>query len=97
MEMGESKKEKEPSAERKKGFQCPCCGYFTLKEVGAYEICPVCFWEDDPSQESDPEMEGGANELSLLESRKNYAIYGACEERFQKRVRGPLPEEMEDE
>ena len=80
-----------------KKLKCPCCGYYTLEEVGTYEICPVCFWEDDPSQESDPELGGGANELSLRESRENFKTFGACEERYLKRVREPLPEEMEDE
>lgn len=28
-------------------FACPCCGCLTLAERGAYDICPVCFWEDD--------------------------------------------------
>ena len=28
-------------------FTCPCCGCLTLNERGAYDICPVCFWEDD--------------------------------------------------
>lgn len=28
-------------------FACPCCGCLTLDERGAYDICPVCFWEDD--------------------------------------------------
>jgi len=28
-------------------YSCPCCGYLTLPERGAYDICPVCFWEDD--------------------------------------------------
>ena len=30
-------------------FACPCCLYQTIKERGQYEICPVCFWEDDGS------------------------------------------------
>ena len=44
-------------------------------------------------QEDDPDMEGGANDLCLTECRKNYTIYGACEERFAERVRKPLPDE----
>ena len=77
--------------------RCPCCGYYTLETVGEYEICPVCYWEDDALQESDPTMGGGANELCLLESRENYKSFGACEERYLKYVRKALPEEMENE
>ena len=40
-----------------------------------------------------PDYEGGANELSLNESRENYKKYGACEERLLQHVRKPLPEE----
>jgi hypothetical protein len=28
-------------------FECFCCGYKTLTRRGEYEICPVCWWEDD--------------------------------------------------
>lgn len=28
-------------------FKCLCCGYRTLDTRGGYDICPVCFWEDD--------------------------------------------------
>ena len=78
-------------------YQCPCCGCFTYdnKPTGDFSICPVCFWEDDSVQEDDPEYEGGANDLSLVECRRNYERFGACEERFCGRVRKPLPEEME--
>lgn len=30
-----------------KKVRCLCCGYRTLDERGAFDICPVCFWEDD--------------------------------------------------
>ena len=30
-----------------KRYQCLCCGYWTLESRGEYDICPVCFWEDD--------------------------------------------------
>ena len=28
-------------------YKCFCCGYLTLPARGEFEICPVCFWEDD--------------------------------------------------
>lgn len=46
---------------------CPCCGSLELTEAGAYEICRVCGWEDDPVQSSDPDFAGGANNDSLNE------------------------------
>ena len=76
---------------------CPCCGYRTLDpEDSAFEICPVCFWENDPSQVRFPD-ETGANDISLNEARKNFAEYGACAERFKDYVREPLPNEMVSE
>lgn len=30
-----------------KKYKCLCCGFRTLDERGAYDICPVCFWEDE--------------------------------------------------
>lgn len=53
---------------------CPCCGYLTLTEAVAYEICPVCCWEDDG--QDDPradEVWGGPNgRLSLTAARENF-------------------------
>ena len=33
----------------KKKYKCPCCGYYTFDHVldESYDICPVCYWEDD--------------------------------------------------
>ena len=31
----------------RKKVDCLCCGCLTLDERGGYDICPVCFWEDD--------------------------------------------------
>ena len=30
-----------------KKHQCLCCGFKTLETRAGYDICPVCFWEDD--------------------------------------------------
>lgn len=76
-----------------KKFQCKCCGYFTLGEECSYDICPVCFWEDDEAMYRDPDMTGGANKVSLTEARENYKDFGACMEEFLPFVREPLEEE----
>lgn len=49
---------------------CPCCGHQTITELGVYEICSYCGWEDDPVQSFDPDCRGGANKNSLNEARK---------------------------
>ena len=46
-------------------FPCPCCGYHTLAEERRWEICPICFWEDDPLQYDEPSYAGGANQEAL--------------------------------
>ena len=51
---------------------CPCCGRHYFEEKDAYEICPVCGWEDDPVQRRDPDFAGGANACSLNEARREY-------------------------
>ena len=51
---------------------CPCCGNHTLSEVGEYEVCPICFWEDDPVQLSDLNYVGGANRCSLNQARAEW-------------------------
>ena len=75
---------------------CPCCGYLTFDDdsPGSYDICEVCFWEDDPVQFEDPTYEGGANDVSLEEARRNYTEFGACSREFIKNVRKPNPDEI---
>ena len=76
-------------------IKCQCCGYLTIS--GKYDICPVCFWEDDPSQAECPDCAGGANSISLIEAKKNYKQYGACEERLVRFVRKPTEAEAPNE
>lgn len=56
---------------------CPCCGYPTLTELAAYEICVLCNWEDDgQDDESADEVWGGPNsDYSLSEAQKNFLKY----------------------
>jgi len=77
-------------------YPCPCCGHLTVSEPppGTFEICPVCFWEDDSVQANDPEFVGGANSVSLKKAKENFARLGASDERHIKDVREPLPEEL---
>lgn len=79
-------------------FPCPCCGFLTLEEEppGTYEICPVCYWEDDLVQFQDPTA-WGANGVTLQEARQNFLRSGVSEERFKSLVRFPLPVEFPDQ
>ena len=70
-------------------YVCKCCGCAALDSDDEYDICPVCFWEKDRTQESDPEYKGGANAVSLNEARKNYAEFSVGDKRFTKMVRRP--------
>ncbi|RVU00513.1 hydrolase [Mucilaginibacter limnophilus] len=77
-------------------YQCYCCGHFTLSEArdNSFDICPVCFWEDDGVQSDNPHYEGGANVVSLNVARKNYKKFGASEFGFLDNIRKPNSEEM---
>ena len=79
-------------------LRCPCCRCLTLQERSAFEICPVCFWEDDGQDDHDAMLiRGGPNgTLSLTAARLNYARIGACEDRFVGKVRLPRPDELAD-
>ena len=60
---------------------CPCCGNHTIGEPAVYEICPVCFWEDDGQGDHDADLVwGGPNrDLSLAVARENYKRIGASD------------------
>lgn len=75
-------------------YPCPCCGHLVFVEPpGSYDICPVCFWEDDPVQLRWPTFRGGANRPSLVEAQKATVTEGAMEYRFTGLVRGAGPDD----
>jgi hypothetical protein len=66
---------------------CPACGYPTIGERAAYEICSLCAWEDDGQDDNahrppgyadyfaPDDVAGGPNhDYSLTEARGNFAI-----------------------
>jgi hypothetical protein len=70
--------------------ECRCCGYLVFAEPpGSYDICPICFWEDDVSQLRFPMMGRGANKPCLLEAQHNFLAFGASEQRLLQYVRPP--------
>jgi hypothetical protein len=79
-------------------FTCPCCGHRALDEEppGTFEVCSICFWEDDAIQFRDPDYRGGANIVALREAQDNVRRFGASEERFRQQVRSPSPAEPRD-
>lgn len=84
---------REPSAGVR--HACPCCHHRTLDMRSGFEICPVCFWEDDGQDDHDADaVRGGPNgRLSLTVARANYARLRACDEGSLRFVRAPLPSE----
>jgi hypothetical protein len=48
---------------------CPCCGHRTLPETGAYDLCPVCWWEDEGVE---PWEVSGPNGQTLVEAQQEY-------------------------
>ncbi|MGY0069528.1 CPCC family cysteine-rich protein [Streptomyces sp. QTS137] len=67
---------------------CPCCGHRVLDAMpGSYEICSVCFREDDGVQFRWPTMASGANKVSLIEAQRNVQDFGACDQQGRRYVR----------
>ncbi|WP_345779118.1 CPCC family cysteine-rich protein [Vibrio sp. Isolate24] len=59
-------------------YACPCCGYATIGKPAEYEICEICFWEDD-----------GQDGVSLSEARFNFLVFGAAEQKDLRHCRSP--------
>jgi hypothetical protein len=77
-------------------YTCPCCGYKTLSEEppATYEICPICFWEED---DSGPDGPCGPNHVTLREAQQNFIKFGYSDERLKEFVRPPNSSDVKDE
>jgi hypothetical protein len=78
-------------------YPCPCCGYLVFDEApGSYDICEICYWEDDVIQLRWPDYAGGANSPSLIEAQLNFINLGAKEARLLPHVRPATPADARD-
>jgi len=61
----------------------------------SFEICEVCWWQDDgQNDENADEQWGGANKnLSLTEARVNFRKLGACRKEYLEHTRPPKEDE----
>ena len=87
-------KSSEPQNEK---VYCDCCKYDTILIHGDYEICTICYWEDDLLQLQDKDYEGGANPMSLRQAQLNFFEFGACDKDKLTNVRLPINGEQRDE
>jgi len=74
---------------------CKCCGYNTISPSQiSFEICEICFWQNDAFQNENPNDSGGPNSISLNQARKNFIQFGACEFDMIVLVRKPYDSEF---
>lgn len=59
---------------KNKCTNCPVCCEYEFEYPDDYDICPVCGWENDGVQRDDPTYWGGANNLSVNESKIVYNL-----------------------
>ena len=79
-----------------KKYPCPCCGYLVFDQApGSFDICPICYWEDEAMQLRYPN-EIGANRLTLIESQTNFESLGYGDLRNKNLVRKPSKEDIQD-
>lgn len=74
-------------------YPCPCCGYKTLPERGGYDLCPVCWWEDDGGA---PWEYCGPNAQTLVEAQQEYLAQHRPYRLRPGKVRAPRQKEARD-
>lgn len=70
-------------------FQCPCCDYYTLAGRAGFEICPICYWEDDGQDMGELDRVSGPNHITLRAARENFERIGASDEAALPLVAAP--------
>lgn len=76
---------------------CFVCGYRTLEARCDWDICPICFWEDDVLLKDDNDRSSPANRgMSLAEAQANFMILRASSKDRVPKVRAPGPGDERD-
>jgi len=57
-----------------KDTNCPVCGEYSFEFPDDYDNCPICGWENDGLQRDQKDFWGGANVLSVNESKVVYSL-----------------------
>lgn len=76
-------------------YTCPICGYKTLDYLHEYDICPICFWEDDSIVEGNDSY-SSPNRMRVSEAQANFIVFRCSSRRFASHVREPLTGEVLD-
>ena len=74
-------------------YPCPSCGYKTLPGRGGYDLCPVCWWEDDGGK---PWEYSGPNGRTLVEAQQGYLAARRPYRLRPGKVRSPKRHEARD-
>ncbi len=72
---------------------CPCCGYKTLPDRAAYDLCPVCWWEDEGVE---PWEYSAPNGQTLVEAQQEYLAQRLPHRLRLGKVRAPRRGEERD-
>lgn len=56
---------------------CPCCKLPTLEQRNSFDLCVVCFWEDDGQDDlhADEAWGGPNGDYSLARARRNFVSH----------------------
>jgi hypothetical protein len=74
-------------------YPCPCCGYKTLPGRGDYDLCPVCWWEDEGLE---PWELSGPNARTLVEAQQEFLSESRPYRDRPGKVRPPKRREARD-
>ncbi|WP_437225940.1 CPCC family cysteine-rich protein [Planctomicrobium sp. SH661] len=77
-------------------YTCPICGHKTLDARCDWDVCPICFWEDDVLENKGDRTSSANQGLRISEAQANYMVFESCSKDHERSVRSPLPHEELD-